>query len=453
MKNARSIAVGHWLHTLLDIAFVIGLVISLFLGSKVMPVLIVAGALPIPFLLNQLRRDRSTVPAQRLVIPFLLYFSYNVGAFLLFTGLNAGDATPVNPSYEFYAVAIVMVILGAVRGLQIRDLSKLFRYVVPATLCVSFIVLTVLMYSIEENECRVRGTAPWPFIPALLFTTLTLLSYVGWETFSKFEKRVRIGLLACSIVVVNAYTASRGVAVGQFVVISVLFVLGMLAKFSKTLPRWHNIVVAVVSGIGMSALVGVTTGCGPMTRVLPVIESAIILFQEAPPPNATPLVPPTVGNESVPAPAPSAPAINTAAVEKVSGTDQSIGLRLAMWSASIAAIEEKPFLGHGALSLQKLITERFGFEHNHNQYLSWLVTGGLLSLTIGVFFLATPWLLSIGLQGQERLLILLAVTVLWGVAMMFDSFFNLKFYIHYYSFLCGVLYAWVSDLRSKRAFM
>jgi hypothetical protein len=29
--------------------------------------------------------------------------------------------------------------------------------------------------------------------------------------------------------------------------------------------------------------------------------------------------------------------------------------------------------------------------------------------------------------------------------MMFDSYFNLKFYTHYYCLLCGLLYALVND--------
>lgn len=453
LKKTRAVEVSQQLHTILDIAFITGLVFSLFLGSKVTPALIIAGAIPIPFLLRELRKNNNTVPKSRLVFPFAAYFAYNIGAYVFFTGLATGDIRPINPSYEFYIIAIVMVVLGAVRGLQTRDLSKLFRYAVPAALFVSFIVLTVLMFSEAENQCRVRGAAPWPFIPALLFTTLTLLSYVGWNTLSKFEKRARVVLLACSIVVVNAYTASRGVAVGQFAAIAALLLLGMLGRFSGSLPNWRNIIVAVAGGVGMSAIIGMATGCGPMTRIQPVIDSAIILLQHAPAPIANADLPPATAQQDIPAAATAPSAIHPEAVEKIGDTDQSISLRLAMWDASVAAIKEKPVFGHGALYLQKLITERFGFEHNHNQYLSWLVTGGLVGLIIGLGFLATPWLISVGLGVPDRMIILIAVSLLWGVAMMFDSFFNLKFYTHYYSFLCGVLYAWTCDLRRKRELM
>ena len=125
--------------------------------------------------------------------------------------------------------------------------------------------------------------------------------------------------------------------------------------------------------------------------------------------------------------------------------DMSIGFRLEMWRASLQSIAEAPVFGHGSLYLQHLITQRYGFEHNHTQYLSWLVTGGLVGLCIGLMFLAIPWIVSAGLAAPDRLVITLAISIFWGLSMMFDSYFNLKFYTHYYCLLCGLLYALVND--------
>lgn len=44
-----------------------------------------------------------------------------------------------------------------------------------------------------------------------------------------------------------------------------------------------------------------------------------------------------------------------------------------MWIASLEAVRQAPLFGHGALSLRPIIEDRFHFEHNHNQYLAWLV--------------------------------------------------------------------------------
>ncbi|RAL97840.1 O-antigen ligase family protein [Agrobacterium sp. MS2] len=449
LRKVRTTGPRHQLQFLIDVLFLAGLVFAMFLGGKITPLLIITGVVPIPFLLNRLKKDNISWSLMAVILPFFIYFSYNIFLFIFFTGLVPSDKRPVNPSYEFYIVAILMLLIGIIRGLQVQNLSKLVRYVIPAALLIAFIVLSVLMFFEVRDDCRVRGAASWPFIPALLFTSLTLLSYVGWSTFSVFEKRFRLALLACSIVVVYAYTASRGVAVGQVVAISLLLCMGMFSRFSHTVPRWHQIVMAVTGGIAVSAVVGLLTGCGPMTRILSVIDSAGMLVQVASNPRNDNIAPPVVAVEplnhidAVPPPRPTV-------VEKIGGKDQSIGLRLEMWGVSISSIEERPFFGHGALYLQKLITEQFGFEHNHNQYLSWLVTGGLVGMSIGLCFLATPWFVSAGLALPERMIITIAVTVVWGGAMMFDSFFNLKFYLHYYAFLCGVLYAWFTDLRNKQ---
>lgn len=450
LRKVRATDPRFQVHFLIDVLFLTGLVFALFLGGKITPLLIMTGVVPIPFLLNRLKKDNISWSLMAVVLPFFIYFSYNIFSFIFFTGLVPSDKRPVNPSYEFYIVAILMLLIGIVRGLQVQNLSKLVRYVIPAALLIAFIVLSALMFFEVRDDCRVRGAASWPFIPALLFTSLTLLSYVGWSTFSVFEKRFRLALLACSIVVVYAYTASRGVAVGQVVAISLLLCMGTFSRFSHTLPRWHQIVSAVTGGIAVSAVVGLLSGCGPMTRILSVFDSAGMLVQDASDPREDMVAPPVIAVEplnhidAVPL-SPSPPTL----VEKIAGKDQSIGLRLEMWRVSISSIEERPFFGHGALYLQKLITEQFGFEHNHNQYLSWLVTGGLVGMSIGLCFLATPWLVSAGLALPERMIITIAVTVVWGGAMMFDSFFNLKFYLHYYAFLCGVLYAWFTDLRNK----
>src|SRR5690606_34480844 len=96
--------------------------------------------------------------------------------------------------------------------------------------------------------------------------------------------------------------------------------------------------------------------------------------------------------------------------------DPSIALRLDMWTVSWEAIRQAPVLGHGALSLRPIIEEKFGFEHNHNQYLAWLVTGGVVFLIIGLCFLSTPILVSKVLAPVDRALFFLSVTGLWGVA-------------------------------------
>lgn len=117
-----------------------------------------------------------------------------------------------------------------------------------------------------------------------------------------------------------------------------------------------------------------------------------------------------------------------------------------MWIASLEAVRQAPLFGHGALSLRPIIEGRFHFEHNHNQYLAWLVTGGAVFLVIGLLFLSTPALVSNALAPVDRAVIILSVTGLWGIAMIFDAFLSLDFYLHYFSLLLGFLFALTSDM-------
>lgn len=468
-----------------DFLFLTGLAVALFLASKVTPLLVVAGVLPIPFLLHALRDRRFNVSIWRLLVPFGIYFTYSLFVLFFFTGLEPSVPRPVNPSLESYSVAIAMLAVGLVRSLQIRSLATLFRRLMPWLLVACFAVLSYLMFAGIRDNCRVRGLAPWPFIPALLFSTLTFICLVGWEKLAVRERWFRVGLLALSIVVSTTYTGSRGVALAQVGVLGMLMLLSALPSFNKSLPRWYHIISATIAGAVISVLIGAATNCGPASRFSSTFDTLgkIALHLTAvEKENAPPVPPPAMvenpdrseassitqatstvegtGSATHTVAAPAAQPIlsepeaaiaalaETSRSQKVNG-DEAITLRLAMWETSVSAIIEKPVFGHGSLYLQKLIHATYGYEHNHNQYLTWLVTGGLLQLTLGLGFLAIPWFVSRGLSTADRILLATGVSLLWGLAMMFDAFLNLKFYTHYFCLLCGVLYALSNSMQER----
>lgn len=471
-----------------DFLFLTGLAVALFLASKVTPLLVLAGVLPIPFLLHALKNRRYHVSIWALLAPFGIYFAYSLFVLFFFTGLDPSDPRPVNPSFESYSVAIAMLAVGLLRSLQIRNLASQFRKLMPWLLVGCFVVLSYMMFAGIRDYCRVRGLAPWPFIPALLFSTLTFICLVGWEKLGDRERWLRIGLLALSIVVSTTYTGSRGVAVAQVGVFGLLLLLSFLPSFANSLPRWYHLLSATVAGAVLSVFIGVATDCGPASRFsstfealgkiavhltadhnekAPQVQPAPLPTREANPdklemPSAMQITSTGEGNASAtqPVTAPAAQpnlnepeATNAAQVEtslsqQVTG-DEAIGIRLAMWETSIEAIKERPILGHGSLYLQKLIHSAYGYEHNHNQYLSWLVTGGMLQVTLGLVFVAIPWFVSKGLSTADRILMATGVSLFWSLAMIFDSFLNLKFYTHYFCLLCGVLYALSNSMQER----
>lgn len=433
-----------------DLLFLTGLAVALFLGGKVTPLLVIAGVVPIPFLLQALRNKDNHASIWRLLIPFGLYFGYSLFALFFFTGLEASDPRPVNPSLEFYAIAIAMLAVGLVRGLQVRNLGSLFRRLMPWLLVACFLVLSYMMFAGIRDACRVRGFAPWPFIPALLFSTLAFICLVGWERLAASERWLRVALMALSIVVSTTYTGSRGVAVAQIGVFGFLLILGLLPSLRGRIPRFHHLAVAAGTGLILSFLVGIATDCGPASRfsstfeTLETMASHLTAADDEPTTEASP-APATEESSTITAPdsQTQTESHNPATVSK----DQAIGHRLAMWETSIEAILERPVFGHGSLYLQKLISTTYGYEHNHNQYLTWLVTGGVFQLILGLIFLAIPWFVSKGLSTADRILLTTGVSLFWGIAMMFDSFLNLKFYTHYFCLLCGVLHALSNSMQ------
>lgn len=437
-----------------DILFLTGLAVALFLGSKVTPLLVVAGVLPIPFLLHALKNRHHHVSIWMLLAPFGVYFAYSLIALFFFTGLEASDPHPVNPSLESYSIAIAMLAVGLVRSLQIKDLASKFRRLMPWLLVACFAVLSYMMFAGIRDACRVRGLAPWPFIPALLFSTLTFICLVGWEKLGNRERWLRVGLLALSIIVSTTYTGSRGVAVAQVGIFGVLMLLSLLPSLRESTPRFFHLATAAIAGAVVSVLIGLATDCGPASRFSSTVETLgrmtsqlIAADEEATSPTQVVPTPEAVQIPDNSEPAAATPSKPNQPTEITK--DESIGLRLAMWGTSIAAIKDSPVFGHGSLYLQKLIHATYGFEHNHNQYLTWLVTGGVLQLTLGLIFLAIPWFVSKGLSTADRLLLTTGVSLFWGVAMMFDSFLNLKFYTHYFCLLCGVVYALSNSMQDE----
>lgn len=444
-------AAGRRLIPGLDWAFIVGVVFAIVLAGKIVPFLVVVGIIPIPFLWRILQQKRYLASPARLLIPAAIYFAYVLISYFFYKGLQPGDAKPTNPDLELYGVAIAMLVVGMLRSLEIEGLRRKFDVAVPWTLLAAFVVLSVMMFTGYRDVCRVRAAGAWPFIPALLFGTLTFLSFLGWKGFSSRERNFRLLLNAFSIVVVVAYTGSRGIAVAQVGVLFCFAAMALVPQWRGKVPAIRQLLLSSLAGLVLCGAVSALTGCGSMDRIMPMIKTITILSARvvdqpaqsaASPATLTQQAPASAATSTVVAPSPPA-AVGTSAA--IVDTDMSIELRLEMWKTSLHAIAEAPIFGHGSLYLQHLITERYGFEHNHNQYLSWLVTGGLVGLCIGLMFLFIPWIVSAGLSMPDRLIITLAVSIFWGLSMMFDSYFNLKFYTHYYCLLCGLLYALVND--------
>ncbi len=427
MSKARAIV---------DDGFLIGLVFALFLAGKILPFLVVVGILPIIIFWAKEDYLDDEGTKKRLLVPAGLFFLYSVTLLYFYPGLSPDVKRPINPGLELYIVGFSMLLVGYFRSLQIKNLLERFQQVVPLALLTAFLVLSAYMFA-GLDGCRVRVAAPWPFVPALIFTTLTFLLLVGWEKQTRFQRLIRLLIVSLSIVVVLAYTGSRGVAAGELLLFAALGVLRLWRRFRSGLPTLVQIGAAVGIGLALSLLTGVVTGCGNFDRWRAISE-----VQSKDQSQTSIAVPLESVSDIISQPLQSDTALTaTAASDRPFSSDEAISIRVSMWRVSLDAIKQAPFFGHGALSLKPIIQDKFGYEHNHNQYLAWLVTGGVFYLAVGLIFLSTPFFISKGLVPSDRAIIILAVTVLWGGAMMFDAFFSLKFYLHYYCLLIGFIFA------------
>jgi len=432
------------MRAILDDGFLVGLVFALFLAGRIVPYLIMVGVVPIVLFWVKSDYNKSSAALTRFLLPTMGYFAFCLLLLYAYPGLRPDQEPPNNPNVELYAVAIALLAVGFLRGQQIRKVSARFQAIVPLSLLAAFAVLSGYMF-LGIDGCRVKVAASWPFIPAIIFTTLTFLLLLGWQEKSKSQRYLRLLLIALSIIVVLAYTGSRGIAVGQFAVLVSIVLLRCVRQFRSGLPTLSELSVALTAGLMLSLLVGVSTGCSGFKRwpaLLDVINNLDAMEGKestSEPPVKAALGTVVAENQAISVS--TRTASNTAALS----SDRSITLRLDMWIASLEAVRQAPLFGHGALSLRPIIENRFGFEHNHNQYLAWLVTGGAVFLAMGLLFVSTPILISNGLAPVDRAVVILSVTGLWGVAMIFDAFLNLDFYLHYFSLLLGFLFALITD--------
>ncbi|WLR96175.1 hypothetical protein [Shinella sumterensis] len=155
--------------------------------------------------------------------------------------------------------------VGFLCGQQIKKVSARFQTIVPVSLLAAFAVLSAYMF-LGIDGCRVRVASAWPFIPAIMFTTLTFLLLLGWEEKTKPQRYLRLLLIALSIGVVLAYTGSRGVAVGQFAVLEAIMLLRCVRRFRSGLPTLSELSAAIAAGLMLCLLVGIATGCSGFSR-------------------------------------------------------------------------------------------------------------------------------------------------------------------------------------------
>jgi O-antigen ligase len=102
--------------------------------------------------------------------------------------------------------------------------------------------------------------------------------------------------------------------------------------------------------------------------------------------------------------------------------------RLAMWKATIDAIEERPFFGHGESQFRNNDRKiSFGYNHPHNSILQFLYQWGLVGGGLLLMLFGYAWARVVGVARRHPdigLPALLVTTSLFGMSLIEGSFYH-----------------------------
>ena len=136
-------------------------------------------------------------------------------------------------------------------------------------------------------------------------------------------------------------------------------------------------------------------------------------------------------------------------IDIASTSDTSTAIRLQFLQKGLMELEGHLLTGRGVYMEPYIAREvRRAHKHLHNNYISWLIWGGIFVLASGLIWLGAPIVL-IGMQGGLPVMIFpLMIASLWSVSLLFDSFFTWNGFTYAYVILICLAY---QIFRSKKS--
>lgn len=128
-------------------------------------------------------------------------------------------------------------------------------------------------------------------------------------------------------------------------------------------------------------------------------------------------------------------------IDIASTSDTSTAIRLQMLHEGLIELEGHLFTGRGVYMEPYIAREVIGNQkHLHNNYVSWLIWGGIFVLASGLIWLIAPVIL-ISQQGDLNTTVFpLMIASLWSVSLLFDSFFAWNGFTYAYTILICLAY-------------
>lgn len=321
------------------------------------------------------RPDRQQFD-RRLAIFLILLAQYPVLHLVKNTVLDASELQRVGASVthpDLWLFAAIFIAIMATYVISTNHIGRWIAATAPSVMGVT--VLAQGFQYVTQDRCRVTLWGNNVFDAPLLLTMLLLLWLAAKP---RANSKTIAFLVALCIVSAASFSGARGIFLAQMALFAGLFAF---AIFKRVKSLRNGMLFGVVIGLTAAIAIDFAFQCGFGARISAVAQS----------------------------------------VDSVSAADRSANLRLIMWRTAIDYIQTAPLFGHG-IGAERL-AGALDHVHVHNMYLSWLIWGGILSLTSGLLFLFSILPSAIGQKRNPTQATLIAsMPIFFSLSMLFDSF-------------------------------
>lgn len=370
--SVNSDRADFWLSDVWGFALVFLIVSATALGATALEYVAFVVVVPVAIQILQTRSVPKPKFSKSDFVFIALAFQYPVWHFLI-ASVRPGVARPsdiilVEEPVAWLALLGILAVMTW-RMADIRDLAKIWRYTAPAGLALAFLFLTVDFFTdFQGNNCRVSGLVFNPNIPPVFFTIFTIASFLGWAGLSRNEHLVRYALVAAAVIVVTAYSGSRMILLVQVLTFGLLSFIVPVAGTKRRLQTVASLGAAGIVGILIGFSIDALSGCGFLGK-LGILANAVGSMN------------PEVG--------------------------ESIAIRANLYDRALYVVAANPWVGVG-IPMEKILAGRN--YHVHNQYLSWMIWGGVFSLISGLAYLVSASIMPVLRGRREGLILALAAT-------------------------------------------
>jgi hypothetical protein len=385
-------------------------------------------------------------------------------------------------TYEMWVYTLLAIVFATVFFAR-SGVAKYARVFIPISLICTFGVASYHYHFLDIHKVRLWNANVFE---ASLFTTSLAFILYGL-TQKKHVKKDYYAVLTVvpTLIISIAYAGTRGIALAQATTLLIAFAT---CAFKKNYLEALSLAAGTTLGVGLGLWIDASVGESFLTRLqviwsviseygylisaalgatalfigaayfafrtlrgyaLGLLALAIVAvgFTYQPESLSKYDLSQAIGHEQTSvtdtrdAPGVVAGALISNAIKISNGVDISAAYRFQFLSLGLGALEGRLLLGLGAYMEPHIVHFLSSYHmHLHNNYLSWLVWGGLFTLLSGCIWLSAPMIASPVKLGTYQNFAAPMLALLWAVSLLFDSFLTWKNFNAIYIILACLAY-------------